>query len=340
MRIKVGCLDLDEIYARSFAESFSVKYDYIFEIYIFHNTENLIAELQKFDIDILIADSTLQNKIKKVNCPILFLDKEAMPPNKIKKFSKAEDFCEAINALYIEKSGNKQKLNKSQTKFILSTGAFGGAGMTTISSSLSLFLSKQYKVLYLNLNPYENVGNYIEGEFDSNFEDIIFNLKSRTKNKPKAKFGTSKKFNSLHLSPPYEDPSSYLSLTDKEVEDWIAFLTDGNEYDYIILEIGNREIFRFPGLMRRAYRILVITNDNANYFEKTEKFLSTFKQFEKTQSSRMTDKLRLIYNRSEDREESVAKEFKISGVMPEIDIKDEKQIIDHIAISKMFMDFI
>lgn len=340
MRIKIGCLNKDEIYAKSFADSFSVKYDYIFELYLFNSIEDLYSKLRNFEIDILIADINLKNKLQKIKCPILFLDNESEFPNKIKRFSKAEDFCETINSLYIEKSGNKNKLNKSRTKFIICTGAFGGSGITTVSSSLSMFLSKQYKVLYLNLDPYENVGKFIEGEFDNNFEDIIFNLKSRTKNKPKTEFGKSKNMSSLQISPPYADSAAYLSLGTKDVEDWIKSLMESNVYDYIILEIINTDIFDYIDLIRRAYRILIITNDQINYFEKTDKFLAVFKNFEKTHSISLTEKLRLIYNRSDEKKNDFFKDIKVSGSVPTMKGSDNRQITNLIAAEKMFMDFI
>lgn len=340
MRIKIGCLNKDEIYAKSFADSFSVKYDYIFEIYLFNSIEEMSSKLRKFEIDILIADINLKNKLQKIKCPILYLDNESEFPNKIKRFSKAEDFCETINSLYLEKSGNKNKLNKSRTKFILCSGAFGGSGITTVSSSLSMFLSKQYKVLYLNLDPYENIDKYIDGEFDNNFEDIIFNLKSRTKNKPKAEFGQSKNMSSLQLSPPYSDAGAYLSLSPKDIADWIKSLIESNIYDYIILEIINTDIFNYIDLIRRAYRILIITNDQMNYFEKTDKFLAVFKDFEKTHSISVTDKLRLIYNKSDEKAGDLFKDVKVSGSIPTMEGSDNREIINLLATEKMFMDFI
>lgn len=65
-----------------------------------------------------------------------------------------------------------------------------------------------------------------------------------------------------------------------------------------------------------------------------------FKDFEKTHSISVTDKLRLIYNRSDEKAGDLFKDVKVSGSVPTMEGSDNREIINLLATEKMFMDFI
>ena len=192
MKIKVALLDKDKTYLDRIAGVFNARYMEELEIYAFTELNTALAALQKYRIDVLIADDSFDVNVddSKIKSEIAYFV-ESHGIEKIKerpaicKYQKSEVIYKQILNLFSDKVDSIQKAyaNTGRCKTILFSSPSGGTGTMTMSIAASLFYQKHgNRVFYLNLDPLNSSDLILGGESQFTMSDAIFAVKSRKGN--------------------------------------------------------------------------------------------------------------------------------------------------------------
>ena len=178
--IKLAIIDKDRKYLEGVQTRILTDYSKEVEIYMWLDTENLTENLSKRKIDILVVNTQFKDEeeLRKVKCPIIFIDDNGANgtvDNKLvlPKYQNITNLYNSIkNAYYANINVEFEHNREGRAKIIAFTSPAGGTGTSTLAEACAVRLAqKGKKPLYINL---EKIPAYFFEKNYPGFEEILY----------------------------------------------------------------------------------------------------------------------------------------------------------------------
>ncbi len=274
--------DIEEGYAFRMAEYILEKVRLPYTLHLF----TAASELEKFAMQeeiavLLIAESALkllkQEYIRKQVEQIFVLQES--------DHKEQEDLCyiskyqspERVVQLIIESVADlgsweaEEPVKETAVKMIGMYSPVKRCLQTSFALSLGQILSKEHKVLYLNLETYAGFGGLLKREFDTDIVDAMFYFKSAREKLALRMSSIVQNVGGLDYIPPVQ-----YSLGLKEVTgtQWMEFCQDVaaiGQYEFIILDL-DEGVNGLYDLLKNCCKVYTITRDDSFAQAKMEQY--------------------------------------------------------------------
>ncbi len=187
------------------------------------------------------------------------MDEERME-FKLFKYGNVREMTQHLLFLYSSISGRpRYSLQNHRAQYLVFLSPRGGTGTTTIalgtSHCLARYLGK--KVLYLSLEDF--ISAPISSKERGLEEFIYYYHNNPARATPLAAYQEKGVFEIWRFRSRW-GPNPLLDLKELELLSLLNFIERNGEYDYIILDIGNRSQLWAESFLTRAHRIVMITH--------------------------------------------------------------------------------
>lgn len=247
-KIKIALFDDDDGYMSSFAGYLCKKCRNIVETRLFTDMEMLIGHMGGEMIDVLLASEDHIEKFRKYSDQIpqmVFLterdhgEKESEFPM-IFKYQAIPEIVKEIFTLMAENdkiSYHAEIISKRTVEMVCGYAPFGGGGVTEFLFQRAEEMSKQVKVLYVDLAEFYGF-SYLERERCGGMSEVLFYLRQR-KGKLALKLESILyKKGTLDCIFSVEDHRDLYSLTKEDMAEFLQVLIDQTEYEILFFDIG------------------------------------------------------------------------------------------------------
>lgn len=211
----------------------------------------LKSYLQEQSVDILlISPKFYDEELKKLQLKNVMLLSEGTIPNELSTFSvvfkyqSTEQIIKDVIRFFSEKSQEHLIIsNKKQVNIIGVYSPIGRSGKTSISIILSAVLARYKKVLYLYLEPYDNL-LYFVGKNTSQYglSDLLYYVKQKHPNLGLKIQGMKESFLGFDYILPIK---CYADLLETSIEDYMYLLNSIKNdtcYDTIVINFNNNMV--------------------------------------------------------------------------------------------------
>ncbi|MBE5927110.1 MAG: chromosome partitioning protein ParA [Lachnospiraceae bacterium] len=247
MKIKLAVLEKDVNYLKRIASVFESKYADNIQSFIFTDEKLAIEGLAENKIDVFMANEDFDINIDELpkRCGFAYICDtndvvELKGCKAIGKFQKVDLIYKAIISIYAEVAENTSGANykdDSKTKVILFTSPIGGVGTTTMAVACAKYLGRNSRVMYLNLDPMNEMSLYFEAEGNGDFGDVIFAIKSQNPNLSlKVESATRKDNSGVSYFETTKTALDMTELSSDEITQLINILRLSGSYEYIIVD--------------------------------------------------------------------------------------------------------
>lgn len=328
MKIKLALFDNDVNYLNRLVAALTAKYSDKFEIYSFTDAEYAKQNISSSKIDVFVAGTDLEVDVSRLpeRCCFAYFSPDSSVEEidgyaAIGKFQKIDLIYRQILSLYAEKAGNwsGHRADDSNARMIAFSSPCGGAGTSTIAAACAKhFALLGKKVLYLNFEKYGCSDSFFTatGQFD--LSDIIFALKSKKANLP-LKLESCVKQDASGVCY-YSHPKLALDMLELSFEDMSRMINEAklsSQYEYIILDID----FSLDKAAVKLYDLfdyIVWCSDGFDTNNsKIVRAYDAISIMEQNSDDRISDRIRLVYNKHSNNSKSVSKEeIKNIGAIP------------------------
>lgn len=251
--IRKNCIiyDVDEVYVYRLMNYLKAKSSVPYEIIIFTEREAIWEYLQENGADVLLSNDE----------DILSWGKER-GISKVLKLSEEQisaNLCESVEYHSIFKYQSTEKLVKEMLSYCMEgfrnpdnekrqgvsgriIGVYAPVGRcykTTFSLALADALSKNGRVLYLNLEEYTGLSDGIFKSSAGSLSEIMYMYRRMTTNlshKIREMTGTINQFDYI---PPVEYPEDVVEVLTEEWITFFEFVINNVNYDYLVVDLGN-----------------------------------------------------------------------------------------------------
>lgn len=308
MKTKIAILDSNQNYVRRLLNSFQTMYCDKLELNVFSNEEQLYCDLKKIVFDVILVDEKLN--IEKEMIPkgigVAYLC-ESMSIEELRgfpaicKYQRADLIYKQILGLHQEiNSDQKIKSGKPSSKVVIFTSAQGGAGTSTAAAAFAFYKSKhQKKVFYLNLEFLGMSDTYFSDEGNSNFSDVIYNLKLKRNNfllKLESLLKTDK--SQVDFFSSCIDPNDMKEVKNEEIVCLLEGVSQLKPYDYLIIDASGTQWERMDFLMKNLdCQVVYVCDGSETGITKLKRFCDIVRREEEREEKVILRKITLLYNR-------------------------------------------
>ena len=308
MKIRLALLESDKNYLDVISQSFESKYSDKLEMYSFTDISIALESLNKYKIDVFLADSSFEipDETIPMRCAFSYLTETygtdtVKGQNAICKFQKADLIYKYILNIYSEKADNISTLtiDSGKTKVIFFQSVSGEAGASSLAAAAAMrFAVSGKKVLYFNLEKFGSSNIFFEGSGQFDMSDIIFCLKNK-RDALRIKLESCVKRDKSGVFF-YAPPKIALDMSELENDDIIYLLQQlkiSGEYDYIIadtdLSIDNGRYTVFND----AHSIIWVSDGSRVSNEKLTRAYRALAALEDAYDLSLCGKVAVIYNK-------------------------------------------
>lgn len=253
--------DREEAYARRLMDFINRK-GKTFEICIFTTVQALLSYISTHEADILLIEEELwEDRIAaQTKGKILLLSEgtqvgEELGYPVVYKLQPAENIEKEIMSCY---AGEKLRFLPEtavmgNVKLWAVFSPVGGCGKTTLALALGQYLSREKRVLYLNM---ESFGSLVsENGYPGGMTDLLYYVKERRENLFMLIASLTESCQGTECIFPADYYGDITSLTEGDIS-WLIGQLEKTGYDIIIFDIGCMAAWVF-GLLARCSRIIV-----------------------------------------------------------------------------------
>ncbi|HIT90988.1 MAG TPA: hypothetical protein IAC41_11305 [Candidatus Merdenecus merdavium] len=235
--------DLESSYAYHFMEHFERKSRQPFSVQAFTSVSSLELYLSNNPIDVLlISASTMEERVKQLNIPQIFiLDEEQEVPEGdhypyIYKYQSSDTIIKEAMEYYVTNHSHTSKfpINYKKAIFIGAHSPLSSCYQTTFALSLAHYLSKENKVIYLNLEELSGFEELYPEEERSDLSDVFYFMRQESGLLQKKLPFLVKEMGDLHYIPPF---LSYEDIDSIKQEEWMMLLEEiGQLYPVVVID--------------------------------------------------------------------------------------------------------
>ena len=313
MKIRLLILDEEKDYLDRLSKVFNFSYSDDIELYSFTQADLAAQEAKRFKFDvILVSENSGFEPIERGVCFGYLTGRQDIDNidgyKAIYKYQKVEQIYKDIKELFVENfDGNLKNYSGGHfCRTVLFTSACGGTGTSTVAAGYALGLATNgKKVIYLNLNDFDSIQYYFdESKNNRNMSDVIKAIKSR-------------KNNLAILFQSYTEMSSYgvayfnkantaldmVEFTMDEKLQLISILSNGGNYDYVIIDMPFELTSAYQKLFDECSQIYLVSNSTDTSIVKTKQALEAIDIITRNKDNRLSSKFALIYNTNSSNED-------------------------------------
>ncbi len=308
MKIRLGILTKDLLYASRLTAALTAKYSQDFEIYSFTKEDIALKEGQTHKIEIMLADETIisdENAFLKHFYLVYLTESRDIEfirqQPAVFKYQKTELIVKQLWNLYSEVIGNSKELYKNTNtncRILAFASPCGGCGSSSMAAAAAVhFARHNKKTMYLNLEKIGSSDVYFHGDGTQNFSDIIFALKGKKANLA-LKIEACLKQDSYGVSFFSQTPQilDMYELNHEEEKNLIQSLAESDAFDVLILDLD----FDLHEQQRKIYALadaVVLTDDGSEVNnQKLNRAWQSLNILEQSNKIPLTDKIFLLYN--------------------------------------------
>ncbi|QSX04845.1 hypothetical protein JYG23_09025 [Sedimentibacter sp. zth1] len=246
MKIRIAMIDSDKVYANRFFECMNNNFSDKVEIHIFSNEESFKNNEKNKEYEVLLLQEHMLENLEDINKDVVFinlvdtLSKKEAGQNQIYKYQKISLIYKEILNYYSEKYTiiKTNLTNNIATRVITFMSCDSSSGTSTLASSFSIKLSKNFKVLYLDLQSFPTVKCFFEAEGKFNLSDIIYAIKSNNVDISTRIESTVKRDKSdVYFISSCKNSLERNEVTKENIEILINNVLKYINYDYIVIDI-------------------------------------------------------------------------------------------------------
>lgn len=239
--------DVEQAYAYRLMEFLNQKEGNPFIVQAFTTLESLMDFSSEHLIEILlISEGAMNEEIKKMNVNhIMVLSGtkervECLCEKAIYKYQSSEHILEEVMCYYSRLTSTEQGFHvlEKEVKVIGVYSPIGRILKTSLALTMGQILSKEKRVLYINLEGYSGFQGLMDKQYEEDLADFLFYLSQDNRNTDKKLKNIVQSIEGLDYIPPVPSP---LDLQCVSSEDWGTFIKEISHstlYDIIILDIG------------------------------------------------------------------------------------------------------
>ncbi len=342
LKIKLAIIDTDKIYSDRLCVALNAKYENKLEIYVFNTVESAAKGLNNVKADVVLADrdTGFDNFSILENASFAYLcasdDISTINGKKaICKYQKIDTFYKNILSLYADKIDDSIEINPSSERknIILFLSAAGGTGASSLALAYALRLAKHgIKPLLLNLEMFSDTSVILKGDGTQTLSDVIYAVKSKKSNLS-IKIQSALKTTASGIC--YFDSCNLpLDLMETSADDYDMLLdvlsrTDG--FDEIIIDTDFSLSEKDMLLMKKAHKIIAVSDGSGNANAKTKKMLDSVNIIDEQSHTAFSKKIRIFYNRFSNKNANQINNVEFVGGAPRFEGFSYSQIINKIS---------
>lgn len=259
--------DSDEAYARNFANYVNMQKSFPFEVRYFSKSEDLVRYTDSNDIDIIMASENVIADVNEECCRILIRisnDKvgNVISDGAIYKYQSCEQIIKDILMLVAESPEiNKLTNRKNEMVIIGNYSPVKNAGQTQLAIAIGQLLSRDFRVLYINLEGNSGLEELLGTYFSVDLSDLMYDIQNGNKDVSATIGSCVHNRGGLDIFPIMRD---FRDLSGMKFDDWKQLLrkleTDTN-YDYILLDISDT-VNEIPELLSVCNKVLMVKRED------------------------------------------------------------------------------
>jgi cellulose biosynthesis protein BcsQ len=245
----------------------------------------------------------------------------------VKRYQRISSIYKKIMELYADVCQNYSVGGNGKTKLVAVYSPIGGSGKTTISCALANYLSmKGYKTIYVNMEEMASDGCYFPQTSDKNMSDLLSYIGGNTNFGVKLQgIQQTKKENLFYLNH-FRSPNDIYEITDSEIEDFFAQISNTGLYDFVIIDMGVYLDHKAIKLFECVEKIVVVDKDDAFGRVKMARFMSQAHII-----NEYAYKMARVYNFGKKSKDIPAYKVSFAGVINYIQSAETEIIVNTIA---------
>lgn len=306
MKLKIGLVDTDTVYAERFLRSVQPYYSNEIELHVYTNAEEaykgikkvypdvfLVAEEVPFDTNVLPEDIALLILTPKDNV----MEINGIPA--ISKYhQKISDIYHEILSAYAEVSAQGNEKKKRQNGVItLFVSAQGGSGTSSVSAAYAIKNADNgKKVFYLDLDLFGDVSLYFSGDGKKSFTDVINALKKEVNLEAKIQSSLKKDDSGVSFFDTCRNAYDMIEFRDSELEKLMDKILE-QPFEHIVLGYSGDFNDRLTLLMTKYADQIIYVNDGSRIGNrKFQRFCEAVTVIEQKREKHILNKMKLLYN--------------------------------------------
>ena len=285
---KLAICDGEEQYLYRLRDYLSERDAFPFDISIYSEVDALERAVTKGNIDVLlIADSSYESSMDTDGMLIILLDCGRANIDKpcIWKYQSAEIIRRKITQFFAEyksddediRPGGYSTINRSRETTIVGFHTPVGTCLQSYFTILfGLMLGKKFPVLYLNLQCFSGLKDFLGSGEDKDITDLVYFLRSNSETFSYNLESMVCRHNGLDYIAPAR---SFVDMESVEEDDWINLiraLKKCSTYEYIILDIS-MGIHGILNILKECQRVYTLTHNDNRAINQIEDYERTIK---------------------------------------------------------------
>lgn len=349
MKIKLAILEKDVNYLKRIAGVFESKYSENIQSFIFTDEKLAMAGVVENKIDVFIANEDFDIDTDKLpkRCGFAYICDtndivELKGCKAIGKFQKIDLIYKSIISIYAEVAENTSGSNykdDSKTKVILFASPIGGVGTTTMAVACSKYLARNSRVMYLNLDPMNEMSLYFEAEGNGDFGDVIFAIKSQNPNLSlKVESATRKDNSGVSYFETTKTALDMTELNSDEIIQLINIIRLSGAYDYIIVDRPFSINIEEMWIYEVAGRIVMLSDGSEISNNKMIRAINALTIMQDRKELNLLVKILLTYNKFSNKTSKMLESSEIQnlGGVQKYEYATHREIIDAIKEMQFF----
>lgn len=307
MKIRIAILDEDKKYLQRLLTAFETKYEDKIEMYSFSDVELALEAVNKIKINILlVSESFVISKLAiPEKCSLAYLvespDAEPVGGEKIIcKFQKIDLIYKEIVSLYSENAMNKEKnYGEGSARIILFTSPAGGTGASTMAVAYGKYFAKcGQKTLYLNMEMLGKSDNYLMGEGQYTFDDLIYAIKSKKTNMAyKFESTVRQDVSGVYFFASGDKALDMINLKKDEIHQLVVDLKMSGLFDVIVWDMDFSFEMLQSNLMQLVSDIILVSDGSEISNSKCRRLYDSLEVLEKQRKIDILEKMWILYNK-------------------------------------------
>jgi len=241
--------DSDESYIDKFVEFVQETKKGLFEIKAFTSTKGVIEYLKENIVDVLlISDKEVIEDISEIKIKSTIILSEGVQNQStydypsINKFQSADnvirEVMECTRGLEKNPVSTIETLNKC-CKVIGVYSPLNRCYKTSLAIVMGMFQAKTKKVLYINLEEFSGLSNFINIFENKDLSDLMYFYKQNPKKFMSKLYASTNNINGLEFINPIIFSKEIRNLEIREWVEFINFISSNSNYEIIIIDLSN-----------------------------------------------------------------------------------------------------
>lgn len=308
VRVKLAILHSDPTYLNRLANALEAKYRNRLLLYTFTSLDKALEALNTEKIDVLLADDafSLDTEVLPEKCGFAYLvDSPELDTLRgapaVCQFQRTELLYKNVLNIFSEALGDASVRNiySDRSKVLIFSSPCGGSGTSTLAAACTKHFALAGKQsLYLNLEDFGGADAYFSGEGVADMSDVVYAVKRRRGSLPikLESYARRDSSNACYFSGS-KMALDMLELTVEDRQELISVLAESGGYDYVVVDMSfdlrkeNRELFQ------KAHALVWVSDGTSVANQKTAKAYEALRVLEQGDSTSLTDRVCLLWNK-------------------------------------------